>query len=432
MTIGVVIPTRRERPEFFNHCIAQLDRQTRQPDRVCIVDYKPKSALPDIHQRYKAGYEQLKECDLIFFIEEDDYYSPQYIETLANAWGGEDLIGVENTIYYNIFTNCYQEFKHSHASMFCTAMKGGLKFPSGNEKFIDILLWKTFKGRLIKADICVGIKHNIGLIVSAGHTMKLKHDDPQKEKLRNLTHEDFNFYNTLKKKRRPLVAIVTGIWQRPDVFKLFADGVTNLVSDTDIDYVCIVAGSEGKRSRDLAEGYGYEYIEKPNQPLADKMNSTVTYAKMLNPDYVLCLGSDDVITPELMNVYQHCMKRGTDYIATTDFYFYHIQKRQAMYWGGYREKNRIGIACGAGRLLSRRLMKEWDWTIWFNKDSKGLDNSMETRLKVTPHTRTVFSMKNYRVYGIDIKSDVNMTPWHPWDNTQLIRPDKIKKILCVE
>ena len=95
------------------------------------------------------------------------------------------------------------------------------------------------------------------------------------------------------------VAIVSAVWQRPEVFEMFAKGIKHLVSNCkDIEFTVIISGSEGDKSKSMVEKHGFIYIEIPNDPLAVKMNATVIRAKEYDVDYILGVGSDDVITPE--------------------------------------------------------------------------------------------------------------------------------------
>jgi hypothetical protein len=222
------------------------------------------------------------------------------------------------------------------------------------------------------------------------------------------------------------LAIVSAVWKRPEVFELFAKSIHALTVKTSLDIDVIIAGSEGKRSRTMVEKHGFIYVEMPNDPLASKVNATTMIASQLNVDYVLCVGSDDLITPELLNVYEQYMRKGFDYVGVTDFYFYDIDTKQASYWGGYID-NRRNHTAGAGRLLSKRLMQAWNWKPWEIKDSKVLDNSMQNKLKTTPHSSAIFSLKEKGVYALDIKSSVNMTPFNLWPNTKLIDEKELKK-----
>ena len=106
MRIGIILPTRGDRSEFLEHAKKMIAYQTKQPDHVEIIVGEPESEYPDITYRYKTGYERLKnKCDLIFAWEDDDWYSPDYLQTMINFWvqaGKPELIGLNSIIYYHI------------------------------------------------------------------------------------------------------------------------------------------------------------------------------------------------------------------------------------------------------------------------------------------------------------------------------------------
>lgn len=231
------------------------------------------------------------------------------------------------------------------------------------------------------------------------------------------------------------IAICSAVWKRPAVFEMFAKGIKILMEKTEIEYKVFISGSEGSLSKKMVEKYGFTYIEIPNDPLAAKVNAATYAAQFFNPDYILCIGSDDIISPELMKVYETYMRKGIDFIGVTDFYFYDTTSKQAAYWGGYRDERRKGHTAGAGRLISKRLMALWDWGPWENKDSKVLDNSMQNKMRNTPHTIEIFSLKEKGVFALDIKSATNMTPFKLWDNTSYIDAGLIKNkfpYICAE
>lgn len=230
------------------------------------------------------------------------------------------------------------------------------------------------------------------------------------------------------------LAIVTGVWQRPQVFEMFAKGVKDLIASTNMDVGVFVAGSEGRVSRRMVDNHRFTYIEIPNEPLSKKMNATIRAARDFGADYVLCLGSDDIISVELFALYEKYMGEGIDYIGVLDFYFYDIRSKKSMYWGGYIDSRR-GSTCGAGRILSSRLLSLWDWEVWDLKNSGMLDTGMELKLKNTEHTSKTFKLKDEGVYGVDIKSNTNMTPFHLWANTKYINSKELTDkfpYLCAE
>lgn len=211
--------------------------------------------------------------------------------------------------------------------------------------------------------------------------------------------------------------IVSAIWKRPEIFKLFAKGVHELKKQYDIE--CVVAGSEGNTSRELVQCEGFRYVEAPNDPLAKKHNMAVREARRMRPDYLLMMGSDDIVTPEAFEVYLEAAKKKIDFIGVTDFYFWDYQSKKASYWGGYIDQ-RKGHTAGAGRMISASLMGKWGWQPFENKHSKILDDSIQQKLKNTRHKAHTFSLKANGVVAVDIKSDVNMTPFELWPNTEYI------------
>ena len=238
------------------------------------------------------------------------------------------------------------------------------------------------------------------------------------------------------------LAIVTSVWKRADVFRMFCMGIEQLILKCkEFEINLIVSGSEQNENRLVTHkeidsyihflSFNYDiktkYIEIPNEPLAAKVNATTYACKNLGVHYVLCMGSDDIISPELLNEYSKYMRKGIDFIGITDCYFYDTVSNQSLYWGGYRASHNKGHTTGAFRALSARLLSQWDWMPWENKHSHILDTSMQNKLKETPHSIHTFSCKEKGMFALDIKSSTNMTPFKKWDNAEFIDNEIIKK-----
>lgn len=218
------------------------------------------------------------------------------------------------------------------------------------------------------------------------------------------------------------------MYRRHHIFEMFARGVKVLQEKfPEVTIHTIVAGSEGRSSRDLVKKYGFQYCEMPNRPLSKKMQSTADIAREHNPDYVLCMGSDDILHPDTFARYIELMKQGYDYIGCKDWYFIDYEGNDELYWGGYIEHHNRGVLCGAGRCLSRSLMNQLNWLLWEGFD-KALDTSMETRLRGLTYTKAVINLRKEGLYAVDIKTGENMTPFAVWRNTLLLEDGEIKKI----
>tara|TARA_R100000152_G_C6775315_1_gene203654 strand:- start:1295 stop:2089 length:795 start_codon:yes stop_codon:yes gene_type:complete len=215
---------------------------------------------------------------------------------------------------------------------------------------------------------------------------------------------DINSYKkslVINKNPEPSILIATPIWRRPDIFKIF---VKNNKKYGDI----LAVGSEGARSRALAEKLGCKYIESPNKPLGKKLNCRSRYF-LENKKYthMILLGSDDIISENIFNAIKlNCNKY--DLISWSDLYFYDINKDTGYYCSGYKN-HRSGEPMAPGRCLSRRLVKKMGPDLWPNNLAIHPDGPL-WRNKLSRESRaTVLSCKKVGGYIVDIKSDTNIS-----------------------
>jgi hypothetical protein len=111
-----------------------------------------------------AGVEVIPDDAVLFVVEDDDCYLPEYIETMLKALESADLVGESTARYYNVRTGKYKIMNTPHhSSLASTAMRGTAALAAAckaRPKFIDVTLWRSFKGRKawVKAQNVVGIK----------------------------------------------------------------------------------------------------------------------------------------------------------------------------------------------------------------------------------------------------------------------------------
>src|SRR5882762_753388 len=216
MRIAIIIPDRGDRPEFLANCIQMLKRQTLCPAYVHVMDLPPDSDKPDITKRYRKAYENLMAADLpidlISLVENDDWYSPTYLETMAWEWkrhGKPDIFGINYTIYYHLKLRKYFRFIHDdRASAMNTFLRPGLtiKWPADDERYTDIHLWDTHNGPRAAIDpgkiLSIGMKHGMGMAGGAFHINKLdRYTEEDNGFLKaHLDEESFEFYSSITEK----------------------------------------------------------------------------------------------------------------------------------------------------------------------------------------------------------------------------------------
>lgn len=206
--IGIIIPDRNDRPEFLDNCLRMIHNQTMQPSLIQLVNDDPITDECDITWRYRNGYDRLRNCglDCILLVENDDWYAPNYIETMVNQWnkaGQPEIIGTNYTIYYHIGINKHFTMNHQRrASAMNTLIKPDLNFSwcVDKEPYTDLHLWKTLKGHTFNPPqiISIGIKHGVGKCGGRNHTCSFHryiNDDSNKEFLKqHMDSESFYFY----------------------------------------------------------------------------------------------------------------------------------------------------------------------------------------------------------------------------------------------
>ena len=215
---AIIIPDRCDRPEFLEHCLFQMDRQTLKPDRKYIINYFPESKTPDLVTRVRCGVEYAVNdgIDIVYIIENDDYYPDDYFE--KNFIGDYDFVGIPFTHYYHIMTGGHLYMPNEHqksSSLFCTGLRVSViknfQWSMVPGVVLDRILWKYAVDQKCKCNLLltpalpIGIKHGLGLCPGAGHNTNFYSDiDKDFAWLRSKVRpESFDFYMDIKNKYGP-------------------------------------------------------------------------------------------------------------------------------------------------------------------------------------------------------------------------------------
>jgi len=212
MKIGLVIPTRGDRPQFLRYAYYQIDKQILKPDEIILVNDKPITTEKDITWRYRIGCKRAldKGCDVILWWEDDDWYHPNYINWMVNSWvenNKPSIFGINETYYYHIKINKYIHMKHNgRASAFCTLVTRDIldfKWPDDKYPFTDLKIWASIKGISIPFEdkiLAIGIKHGIGMTGGSGHNVNSMKWDKTNARFwfeKHIDKDSLAFYDSL-------------------------------------------------------------------------------------------------------------------------------------------------------------------------------------------------------------------------------------------
>jgi hypothetical protein len=190
---------------------------------------------------------------------------------------------------------------------------------------------------------------------------------------------------------RYCLALLTCVWQRPALTEIVLDYYQDLQARLadQIDLVMVAVGSEGVASRRLCEARGFHYHEFPNQPLSAKWDHGLKCCRKYQPDGVVIVGSDDLLSDALFRSYADLLDQGTLCCGIIDGVFFDLQNPSgSIHWQGYGGRTnergmpwRLNEAIGMGRLFARPLLEYLDYSLWRGAGiNKGLDKRAKNRL----------------------------------------------------
>jgi hypothetical protein len=229
-----LVTTTRDRAVCFSILEKWMERQTLKWDQWLVVNdgREPytytmgqeiinrdpsKDTFQSIRHNWLEAVPHIK-GEKVFVIEDDDYYHPRFLETLAAALDEAELVGVAPDFYYMLPQRRYQNMRNTaHASLACTAFrKCVLPHMQGvasvfNSVFLDMYLWAEwgsdlFPGtkKLLKQPLPdgkmlhVGMKNMPGAAgLGMGHRMHGERPDGALQKLREWTGADAAVYRKL-------------------------------------------------------------------------------------------------------------------------------------------------------------------------------------------------------------------------------------------
>lgn len=204
--------------------------------------------------------------------------------------------------------------------------------------------------------------------------------------LEELPHSIVNSHNNGHSSQVNKIVIYTCVWKRPELTRVILSYYSMLKRELagKIVLELLAVGSEGQESRQLCQSCGFDYVEYQNKPLSDKWEYGINRCRDYNPDAVIIVGSDDLISQSLIEFYDRKLKEGLIFCGITDAYFWDLQTENMIHWVGYSSKTdavRWGETTGMGRCLSGPLLERLDFSIWPNSNkNRGLDGAMTQKL----------------------------------------------------
>lgn len=199
------------------------------------------------------------------------------------------------------------------------------------------------------------------------------------------------------------IAFVTTNHGREKILQIYLEGIDRLRGQTDVDIESIVVGEDNA----ITGFYDCIHIPYKNEPLTEKFNVGCQVARDIDADYVMIMGSDNILSIEVLN--EMMSHPESNFLAPRDIYFLAVDgefKGQAIYI--------LSSVIGCSRLLRRDLLDKVDWTPWNRESMKAIDGIMYRHMQ--PHfiNPYVFVAKDFGGKIVDIKSSENINTFDRW------------------
>ncbi len=186
--VSIITPT-GDRPVAFALAERWVARQTRPPEQWIVVDdgrvettpragqeyvrrSEPNVAGPSLNRNLIVALRRVRH-EFVVVVEDDDWYSPTYLERMVAHLQETPLAGEGRARYYNVRNRGYRQLvNHRHASLCQTGFSSKLVAPIAEDArallrcstpFVDLRIWRHFRQRGVgrvfaQENLAVGIK----------------------------------------------------------------------------------------------------------------------------------------------------------------------------------------------------------------------------------------------------------------------------------
>jgi hypothetical protein len=142
------------------------------------------------------------------------------------------------------------------------------------------------------------------------------------------------------------VLFFLAVWKRPEITEICFMGL-NRLKNTGLCQMEFLAVISEESMKPLCKKYGVEYVMADNLPLGRKKNIGLTHAFTKSWDYIIELGSDDLLKNEMMETYLNEKKA---FMTLENFCYLNSEN-------GECRNVRSSISYGMGRALNRDVLK---------------------------------------------------------------------------
>lgn len=159
--------------------------------------------------------------------------------------------------------------------------------------------------------------------------------------------------------------VFLAVWKRPHITEICFNGIKRMQTHPDYDIEAVAVISE-EEMIPLCERYGINWVMAENNPLGKKKNEGLKFCKQFDFDYLMEIGSDDLVTNSLLTNYKQYLSHG--FFGVRDLAVIDSETGDCI-------RVISNTTFGAGRVISREYLEKCNWSLWKDNLNQGLDNN---------------------------------------------------------
>jgi glycosyltransferase involved in cell wall biosynthesis len=201
------------------------------------------------------------------------------------------------------------------------------------------------------------------------------------------------------------ILVFTPVWRRQEVFEICLEGIKRLKGYNPDTFKIIPFFVVSEQSAiEQIERFGYDWIMANNNPLGAKKNTGLKHVmENYDFDYIMEMGSDDIITNEYLDLIHPLMKNKTPQISPQSVWFIDAKTGKVAFW----ITDRI---IGAGRMIHKTALESFtpDFEMWTAQLNKGMDTCSMKALQSKNIPVVIMKMDYNRPMILDIKTNIGL------------------------
>ena len=205
------------------------------------------------------------------------------------------------------------------------------------------------------------------------------------------------------------VMIVIPCWMRNKILHLtitqlneFCEANAHLVN---IGVVYILSANDPELSEHIqninAASHEHYIVFSDNELLGRKLNDGIKLALAIGCDYIMNLGSDDLLHPDLIKLYMPFIEMEIPLFGLKYVYFWQPDQHAFLfdYYNGYH-------IVGAGRMIHKTVIKKIG-DLYPQTINRGMDTASANNILQAGYRQMVVHY-DYFPYVVDVKSEINI------------------------